>query len=200
MFIPDYFRNTDIPGCLRLMRENPFAYFMTAVEGKVMFTPLPAIIEEASGKIIIYAHMAAMNAHSRYIEKAPMTVIFMGPHHYISPRWYADPRSVPTWNYALVMAKGDAVVLDHEATLKLLKQLSDVFDPEWSSLEKEKEEYYQKMIPQIVAFKIVCETVEGKFKLSQNHPIVDRRQVVAELEKSDHEGVLMADLMRRTVL
>ena len=91
-------------------------------------------------------------------------------------------------------------MLDHEGTLKLLKQLSDVFDPEWSSLEKEKEEYYQKMIPQIVAFKIICDTVEGKFKLSQNHPLVDRRQVVAELEKSDHEGVLMADLMRRTVL
>jgi transcriptional regulator len=200
MFIPDYFKNTDVEAKLRLMRENPFAYFISPIEGGVMLTPLPAIIEQNSGKVAIYAHMAAMNEHSRYIEKAPMTVVFMGPHHYISPRWYVDPRSVPTWNYALVIAKGDARVLDHEGTLKLLKQLSDAFDPEWSSLERKKEEYYKKMIPQIVAFRLECETVDGKFKLSQNHPIEDRRQVVEELAASDHDGRLLADLMKREVL
>jgi transcriptional regulator len=200
MFIPDYFKNTDVEAKLRLMRENPFAYFISPIEGGVMLTPLPAIIEQNSGKVAIYAHMAAMNEHSRYIEKAPMTVVFMGPHHYISPRWYVDPRSVPTWNYALVIAKGDARVLDHEGTLKLLKQLSDAFDPEWSSLEREKEEYYKKMIPQIVAFRLECETIDGKFKLSQNHPIEDRRQVVEELAASDHDGRLLADLMKREVL
>jgi transcriptional regulator len=200
MFIPDYFKNTDFQANLRLMRENPFAYFITSARGRVMFTPLPAIIEQTSEKVIIYAHMAAMNDHSRYIEGAQMTVVFMGPHHYISPRWYMDPRSVPTWNYALVIAKGEAELLDHEGTIKLLKDLSNTFDPEWSSLEKEKEEYYQKMIPQIVAFRLICDTVDGKFKLSQNHPIEDRKRVVAELETSDHEGKLLADLMYHTVL
>jgi predicted FMN-binding regulatory protein PaiB len=42
--------------------------------------------------------------------------------------------------------------------------------------------------------------LEGKFKLSQNHPVEDRKRVVAALETSDHDGKLMADLMKSIVL
>ena len=200
MFIPDYFKNDDLGAKLSLMQENPFAYFITPAEDRVMFTPLPAVVEETSGQVTIYAHMAAMNEHSNHIEGSLMTVVFMGPHHYISPRWYVDPRSVPTWNYALVIATGKTELLDRAGTLSLLKRLSDIFDPDWSALEKEKEGYYQKMISQIVAFSVKCTSLEGKFKLSQNHPVEDRKRVVAALETSDHDGKLMADLMKSIVL
>ena len=200
MFIPDYFKNDDLGAKLSLMQENPFAYFITPAEDRVMFTPLPAVVEETSGQVTIYAHMAAMNEHSNHIEGSLMTFVFMGPHHYISPRWYVDPRSVPTWNYALVIATGKTELLDRAGTFRLLKRLSDIFDPDWSALEKEKEGYYQKMISQIVAFSVKCTSLEGKFKLSQNHPVEDRKRVVAALETSDHDGKLMADLMKSIVL
>ena len=200
MFIPDYFKNDDLGAKLSLMQENPFAYFITPAEDRVMFTPLPAVVEETSGQVTIYAHMAAMNEHSNHIEGSLMTVVFMGPHHYISPRWYVDPRSVPTWNYALVIATGKTELLDRAGTFRLLKRLSDIFDPEWSALEKEKEGYYQKMISQIVAFSVKCTSLEGKFKLSQNHPVEDRKRVIAALEASDHDGRLLADLMKSIVL
>ena len=200
MFIPDYFKNDDLGAKLSLMQENPFAYFITPAEDRVMFTPLPAVVEETSGQVTIYAHMAAMNEHSNHIEGSLMTVVFMGPHHYISPRWYVDPRSVPTWNYALVIATGKTELLDRAGTFRLLKRLSDIFDPDWSALEKEKEGYYQKMISQIVAFSVKCTSLEGKFKLSQNHPVEDRKRVIAALESSDHDGRLMAGLMKSVVL
>jgi transcriptional regulator len=38
-------------------------------------------------------------------------VMFHGPHAYVSPSWYADPQSVPTWNYAVVHAHGRAALL-----------------------------------------------------------------------------------------
>jgi len=200
VYIPDYFKSPDLKASLQLMRDNPFAYFMSAVDDRVLFSPLPTIVEESHGRISIYAHMAAVNDHSRHLDNRHISVVFMGTHHYISPRWYIDPRSVPTWNYALVFARGISSVLDFPDTMNLLKKLSERFDPEWTALEKEKESYYLKMVSQIVAFRIECESVEGKFKLSQNHPLEDRKRVVEALSTADEEGKVMAELMKGTVL
>ncbi|EQD52655.1 Transcriptional repressor of sporulation and protease synthase, partial [mine drainage metagenome] len=102
--------------------------------------------------------------------------------------------------YALVIARGISSILDFPDTMNLLKKLSERFDPEWTALEKEKESYYQRMVSQIVAFRVKCESVEGKFKLSQNHPLEDRKRVIEALSTADEEGKGMAELMKRTVL
>jgi transcriptional regulator len=34
--------------------------------------------------------------------------IFHGPHAYISPQWYVQQHTVPTWNYAAVHVYGNA--------------------------------------------------------------------------------------------
>ena len=107
-----------------------------------------------------------------------------------------DPRSVPTWNYVIVKVNGISETVDHAVLLSIIKKLSDLHDPEWSSLKKENESYYQKMTSEIVGIKIKIDKIEGKFKLSQNHPRDDVESVIAHLSELDHDAVEMAEMMK----
>jgi Transcriptional regulator len=49
----------------------------------------------------------------------------------------------------------------------------------------DKEVYYQKMVDEIVAFRIEVNEVMGKWKLSQNRPLADRRQIIENLKSTN---------------
>ena len=108
-----------------------------------------------------------------------------------------DPRSVPTWNYVIVKVSGVSETVNHAILLSIIKKLSDLHDPEWSGLEKENEPYYQKMTSEIVGIRIKIDKIEGKFKLSQNHPREDIESVIAHLSELDENAVQMAEMMKK---
>ncbi len=61
-------------------------------------------------------------------------------------------------------------------------------------------DYLQRQIRAIIAFEIPIARLEGKAKLSQNRPTVDRRNVVAALAASDDPGERgVATAMRATL-
>ena len=196
MFIPRYFKPISDEDSLDVIRSNSFGILLSEVKGEIYVTPLPFLIESEGNGMVLYAHLARINEHSKYLEGSRVTVIFQGPHHYISPRWYMDPRSVPTWNYVIVKVNGISETVDHAVLLSIIKKLSDLHDPEWSSLKKENESYYQKMTSEIVGIKIKIDKIEGKFKLSQNHPRDDIESVITHLSELDHDAVEMAELMK----
>ena len=47
-----------------------------------------------------------------------MLALFHGPHAYVSPSWYGVHPSVPTWNYAVVHARGRARLIEDPAALE----------------------------------------------------------------------------------
>ena len=60
----------------------------------------------AAGGLKIRGHVARANPHWKQLANgSPVLVMFHGPHTYVSPSWYADTQSVPTWNYAVVRAR-----------------------------------------------------------------------------------------------
>ena len=125
--------------------------------------------------------------------------VFQGPNAYVSPNWYDQHPAVPTWNYASVHAYGRARAMDDGALRKLLDELSAIHEASqpvpWTSA-KLTEEWFANMRKAVVGLEIEIERLEGKFKLSQNRPQGDRRNVIAALDKGGEDAREIAALMR----
>lgn len=198
MYIPEYFRQKDFGEIRHFIEENPFALLLFPKGDEVTTTLIPLIHEIEDERLIIYGHMARNNSQWKDAQDRTVTILFFGPHHYISPRWYEIRKSVPTWNYTTVRITGILRVLDRVNTEAFLVKLAAFLDEEWRIEGREKESYYQKMIDEIVAFRIEAKTVDAAWKLSQNHPIGDRKGVVDNLERAgDSDAQIMAAMMKR---
>ena len=207
MYIPMFNVVTD-PALLHdLMRRFSFATLVTTHEGAPFATHLPFLIHpEVGERGTLVAHMARGNPQWRDFDgSSEALVIFQGPHAYISPSWYTEPVSVPTWNYAVVHAYGVPRVIADEARVRqVLRALVDEheagFVEPWPM--DLPEAYLQKQQRAIVAFELPIARLEGKLKLSQNRSDEDRRRVIAQLQHSPDESAqavaaMMRELARR---
>ena len=107
--------------------------------------------------------------------------------------------SVPTWNYIAVHAYGTLELVEHETEkYALLDRLIRANDPayadQWSSLP---DGYRNTLLSGIVGFRIPIARIEGKFKLSQNRPEVDRRSVHAAQVAGNSDQRALASWMER---
>ena len=115
-----------------------------------------------------------------------------GPHAYVSPSWYTVENAVPTWNYAAVHVYGTPEIVDDPQTAysdqdKLVDFNESGFETPWRLGERDRV-FVDGMMRAIVNFRIPIARIEGKFKLSQNRPDVDRDRVAAELSASADPG------------
>jgi transcriptional regulator len=126
--------------------------------------------------------------------------VFTGPHAYVSPRWYQAEGVVPTWNYTAVHAYGPLETVTDPAELRdLLRRALAVYergaDAPWT-LERSGE-VVDRLVKGIVGLRIPISRLEGKWKLSQNHPAERQERVIAALEEQgDENSVAVAALMR----
>ena len=149
----------------------------------------------------LIAHMARANPHWRAFAGAPPSlVVFMGPHAYISPAWYEEQATVPTWNYAVVHATGTPrLVVETEPLRAMVLRLVDTHEAPlghpWDV--RQAESVMDADLQAIVGFEIPIDRLEGKFKLNQNRSRADQEGVVRALETSaDASEREIARLMR----
>ena len=195
MYTPNDFRNPDLAQLHAMMRKHPFALLVTPYRGELHMTHLPFHLDAApSAHGTLQAHLARVNPHCEALKAgAPSTVVFQGPDAYVSPRWYQDPaKNVPTWNYVAVHAHGTPKTTeDPAALLKLVGTLTDeheaYIERPWSVHEAKA--HAERLVAHIVGFELPIERLEGKFKLSQNRPAMDRAGVMREFEKSKDTNV-----------
>ncbi len=117
-------------------------------------------------------------------------VIFQGPDHYISPNYYPSKQVhgevVPTWNYIAVHIRGKLEWIDDVHWLESF--LSEFTDHHEASQNKPwkfsdtPESYRAKMLSAIVGCKIEIESIQAKWKVSQNRDVADRDGVVQALD------------------
>ena len=200
MYTPPHFRVDDTATAHEIIRRYSFATLITVVDGHPSISHLPFLFEadqSAHGKLV--AHMARANPQWRsFPDGGKVTVVFQGPHAYVSPRWYApEPDSVPTWNYAVVHCTGTPRILADDAdAFEAQRKLVAAHDPEWTLDLPEKDK--MEMLHAIVVFEIPVERMEAKFKLSQNRSAEDQANVARKLtEQGDDLGRYMAEIMRR---
>jgi transcriptional regulator len=192
MYVPKFNAVTDTALLHELMRAFNFATLVTAHDGAPFATHLPFLFyPEMGAQGTLIAHMARGNAQwtdfAQGQQGQEALVIFQGAHAYVSPSWYAEPVSVPTWNYMVVHAYGvPRVIEDEERVREVLRALVDRHEGEFEEPWQIElpEEYLRKQLRAIVAFEIPIARLEGKFKLSQNRSAEDRHRVIEQLRTS----------------
>ncbi|MGB3269333.1 MAG: FMN-binding negative transcriptional regulator [Rhodanobacter sp.] len=201
MYIPKHFEETRVEILHELIRACPFATVVTHAAGGLAANHLP--FELVDG--LLHGHVARGNELARQ-DGAEVLLVFQGPDGYISPNWYPSKhetgREVPTWNYAVVHVHGRLRVVDDAAWLRrLLETLTDRHEagqPQPWKVSDAPEDHIEKSLRAIVGLEISIDRIEGKFKLSQNHPARNRAGVIAGLRERGGGGdVELAALMTR---
>ena len=206
MYIPSSFRVTDQKMLTEFMQRQSFATLVSSEQDGPIATHLPMLYRADVGSYGgLVSHMARADPQWKCFESSQeLLAIFHGPHSYISPSWYEEQVTVPTWNYAAVHAYGVAKIIDdHDRMVRLLDETVKLdesgFDQPWPG--EIPDDYRDMLIKGIVAFEIPISRVEGKFKLSQNHSDADRQGVFDALSKSsDTEKQSLAGMMQRAGL
>ena len=172
---------------------------ITPAGGELQITHLPLLLERESGSQgTLLGHVARANPHARHLDRLSTTAIYSGPHAFISPGWYEAEHVVPTWNYVAVHVTGTTqIVSDRDELWELVRSLTDHYEsgmpnpwtlPESTAIDR--------MLDQIVGFRLQIERIEGKWKLNQNHSRERRLKVIARLrEQGDANSLAMARLM-----
>lgn len=203
MYTPRSFREEDTATLHALMRRYNFATLFSWTDDGPVATHLPFVLDPDRGPHgTLITHMARANPHWRSFDgKREVLVTFLGAHSYISPSWYADPVTVPTWNYAAVHAYGVPSIVHETETLRQqvlrMTELHEAYvDPPWDP--NHAEPVMPTELKAIVGFEIPVRRIEGKFKFNQNRSREDRAGVVAALERMDDPVAQeVAAIMRR---
>ncbi|GEM87670.1 FMN-binding negative transcriptional regulator [Meiothermus granaticius] len=185
MYLPQHFSVTDRAALFDLMRRFSFATLVSVHQGRPFATHMPFVADEQRN--LLSSHIARANPQwTSFGQNEEVLVIFQGHHSFVSPTWYAQHPSVPTWNYLTVHAYGKPRIVDEpEAVQTLLRALVVQYEQTWT-LEELPERYLQGMLKGLVAFEVEIGRLEGKFKLSQNRSKEDRQRVIAALEQSSN--------------
>ncbi len=204
MYIPKFNSISDRAILLEAMRENPFAIVFgplgVADPPPAHFaTHLPLVIKDEGEHGLIEGHFAAANRHWQALAGRETLVVFSGPHSYVSPALYADPLSVPTWNYIAIHAHGTLSLVEDnpgkEALLTgLIAQNEPAYLNRWHSLP---DGFRRTMLAGITGFRIPVARIEGKFKVSQNRTREERRNVFAAHSAGTSGQQELARWMRR---
>ncbi len=194
MYLPKYYAVTDRPKLFDFMKSNSFGILFSHTGSEPMASHLPFIIDENGGEQgIILGHMAKANPQWRYADGQQVLVVFQGPHTYVSPTWYQEEDTVPTWDYVVVHATGTFKAMEDRLALEeAVGRLTDQHEasqprpwkPDFSTA------YSDQMLKRIVAFEIEITSLQGKSKLNQNRPEHLRRRVSEQLKTLGGESNL----------
>jgi len=191
MYTPKHFVETRVEALHGLIRAYPFATLVTRAADGLTANHLPF---ERVGEVL-HGHVARGNELAQ-LDGAQVLLVFQGPDGYISPNWYPSKhetgREVPTWNYAVVHVHGRLRVIDDATWLRrLLETLTDHHEagqPQPWKISDAPEDHIEKSLRAIVGLEVAIDRIEGKFKLSQNHPARNRAGVIAGLHERDGDG------------
>lgn len=201
MYLPAHFQETRLEVLHALMRAHPLATLITGstLGGDSLdadHLPLSLITPPVrDGLGVLRAHVARANPLWQKIAQAPAGVmdvlaIFHGPEAYVTPSWYPSKadngKVVPTWNYAVVHAHGQARVIDDPAWVRaqmhaLTHHQEQARPAPWQMLDAPSD-YIERMVSAVVGIEITITRLTGKFKLSQNQTEPNRAGVIQGLE------------------
>jgi len=210
MYTPNHFNETNIETMLQLIQAYPLGGLINVEQDGINANHIPfellAPTEDAPFGTL-RAHVARANpvwksSHSQL----DALVIFQGPQAYITPSWYEEKKQtgkvVPTYNYAVVHARGRMRVMDNPQWL--LQHLQNLTDHQESrqaaawKLSDAPADYIQKLLNAIVGIEIPVTALHGKWKVSQNRTEQDHSNIAAGLRlRQDHSDSAMASLVEQ---
>jgi transcriptional regulator len=140
----------------------------------------------STGDGAVQFHLARGNALTRHLAGSDALIVINGPDAYVSPRWYDNRDTVPTWDYIALECEGrvrrmadegleaflHAAIAKHEARL----------DGEPWRAEESSDKVWSGLFRGIVGFELEVLAWRPTIKLSQNKPPETRARIADGLE------------------
>jgi transcriptional regulator len=214
VYTPHHFKESRIDVLCALMREMPLAtLIMVDQQGNIDANHVPLQIAPGrdDSQLRLRGHVARANPLWQLAASGrDCLAIFQGAQSYISPRWYASKadhgKVVPTWNYAVVHARGHICAVDDDIWLQaFLQSLTDEHEARvqtgapWQ-VSDAPAEYINPLRKAIVGIEIEITSLGGKWKTRQNQPAKNLPTIVAGLQQhavdtSSSNAKEMADII-----
>lgn len=191
MYIPKHFAINDSEEIAAFIRENSFGQLISLHDGAIVASLIPFVFDSDAGTLI--GHLAKVNPQWQQVQDQKVLVSLQGDHAYVSPSWYGSA-GVPTWNYQVAQIEGIAESFtDPERLRRLVDRLTEQNESGYSTPWKP--DYPANMLTAIVGIAIKIQSIQCKYKISQNRSAADREQVRQQLEAAGHER--LADAMEK---
>ncbi|MEO1969724.1 MAG: FMN-binding negative transcriptional regulator [Sphingomonadaceae bacterium] len=171
--------------------------FLTTPDGpRVAHTPLLS-----TGDGAVQFHLARGNALTKHLDGANALITINGPDGYVSPRWYANRDTVPTWDYVALELEGrvrrmDTDGLDGLLHALILRHEGRIAGEPWQA-EEASEKLWRSLLAGIVGFELEVLAWRPTIKLSQKRNPEERETIMAGLESAGSPA--LAALMRSLV-
>ncbi len=204
MYCPTLFREDRPEVQHAFIGAHPLGLLVSYGPSGLLANLLPFVLKAATGPHgVLQAHMARANPQWRELDGQAVLVVFRGPDAYVSPSLYATKKEtgkvVPTWNYAMVQARGRAAIRDQgdwlTPQLNALTTAQEQARAQPWAVSDAPHDYIEAQKKAIVGIEIEISALEGKWKVSQNQPETNRRSVMAGFG-SDGATREMAGLLR----
>jgi transcriptional regulator len=198
MYSPPQFEEKDETVLRALIEAHPLGLLISTSATDLLANPVPFLVSVTDGVTRLRAHVSKANPQWRHIQNgASVLVVFQGADSYITPSWYASKaehgKVVPTWNYAMVQARGTASV--HEGSDWLGGQVGELTSrheaerPVPWTVGDAPDAFVAAQLRGIVGIDISVSELKGKWKVSQNRPVADRQGVHAGLARQGDDDM-----------
>ena len=189
------YRTEDRALCESLIEEIGFGMvFAQTPDGpRVAHTPLLL-----AGDGAIQFHLARGNALTRHLDGATALIVLNGPDAYVSPRWYVNRDTVPTWDYIALELEGRIRKMADEGLEAFLhaaiaKHEGRLGGEQWLAGESS-EKVWSGLFRGITGFELEVQAWRPTLKLSQNKTAEERARIAEGLEAAGHAA--LAHLVR----
>lgn len=213
MYLPKHFEQPDTEDVARLLAAHPLATLVWPSADTLSAEHLPLLWDRGArdgAHGTLRGHVARANPVWREAADAQVLAVFHGPQAYVTPAWYpskaANPKVVPTWNYAVVHLHGRLRISEDADGLRVLvERLTDTHEAlrevppahRWQ-VSDAPADYVEQMLRAIVGIEVEVTSVQAKWKASQNRSAGDRTGVAAGLESLPSDAAhALAALVRR---
>ena len=164
------FRKAERDRNVAFARARGFGILTVNAEPSPLISHIPFLLSDDGCSADL--HLVRSNPITR-LGETPAAIAVSGPDGYVSPDWYDTADQVPTWNYVAVHLRGRLEPLPHADMLDMLDRQSAAYETRlapkrpWTT-SKMSPDALNRMLRQILPFRLHIEEVNGTWKLNQN--------------------------------
>ncbi|MFJ6652491.1 FMN-binding negative transcriptional regulator [Microbacterium sp. NPDC091313] len=180
------FAMTDVSELRRLVDRHPWTTIVSATDDGLVASHYAVLLDEDRDDLTIVGHVGKPDDLLHGLGQRELLVVVQGPHGYVSPGWYGDAASVPTWNFVSAHLSGVPEILTPEENLRVLDRLVARFeqqrdDPRMLWDLPNDAAFVERLERGTAGFRLTPTRVVAKRKLSQNKTPEVVETIIAEL-------------------
>lgn len=189
------YRSDDTAADAALVGQIGFGMVFAATPDGPRVAHTPLLMTEGGA---VQFHLARSNALARHLDGATALIVVNGPDAYVSPRWYDDRNTVPTWDYVALELEGPVRRMDDDGLEAFLhaaiaKHEMRLGGEPWRA-EESSEAMWAGLFRGIVGFELTVAARRPTYKLSQNKPLETRARIADGLTEAGSPA--LADWVR----